>query len=153
MNTKKWIVQLSETNREELAMLIASGHAPARKLIHARILLKADMGEAGAGWEDDEIAEALEVSRPTVGRVRKRFATEGLEAALHHRHPKNHRPCLLDGDQEAHLIAITCSKAPNGRAHWSMRLLANKMVELEYVDTISHETVRSILKKTHLSLG
>lgn len=153
MPTKKWIVELSETDREALSMVIAAGHAPARKLTHARILLKADTGEGGAGWEDDVIADALEVSPLTVARVRKRFATEGLEAALNHRQPKNHRPCLLDGAQEAHLIALTCSAAPAGRGRWSLRLLANKMVELQYAETLSHETVRAVLKKTNLSLG
>lgn len=153
MNKKKWVVELTETDREALSMFIASGHAPARKLTHARILLKADVGESAAGWEDDVIAEALEVSRPTVERVRKRFVTEGLEAALNHRHPKNHRPCRLDGEQEAHLIALTCSAAPAGRERWSLRLLADTMVELEYVDTLSYETVRATLKKVSSSLG
>lgn len=153
MNKKKWVVELTETTRAELSMLIASGHAPARKLTHARILLKTDAAGPDAGWEDDRVAEALEVSRLTVERVRKRFVTEGLEAALNHRHPKNHRPRRLDGDQEAHLIALTCSAAPAGRERWTLRLLANAMVELEYVDTLSYETVRTMLKKTNSSPG
>jgi transposase len=153
MNKKKWVVELTETERMSLTMLIASGHASARKLAHARILLKADVAEEEAGWEDDVIAQALEVSRPTVERVRKRFVTEGLEAALNHRHPKNHRPRRLDGEQEAHLIALTCGATPAGRERWTLRLLAATMVELEYVDTLSYETVRATLKKTHSSLG
>jgi len=149
----KRIVQLTPDERVQLTRLIAGGQAPARKLTHARMLLKADAGPDGPGWTDDAIAEALEVGKVTVWRVRKRYLEEGLEAALTHRHPKNHRPRRLDGDQEAHLIALACSEPPTGRTRWTLRLLANRMVELEYTDRLSYETVRGTLKKTSSSRG
>jgi transposase len=122
-------------------------------LTHARILLKADHGTDGPGCTDEAIAEALDVSEVTVWRVRKRYVMEGLEAALNHRHPKNHRPRRLDGDQEAHLIALACTEPPEGRNRWTLRLLASRMVELEYAERVSYETVRVTLKKTHSSRG
>ncbi len=153
MRKKTWRVTLTDAERTGLHELIAAGKAPARKLTHARILLKADESSGGPGWSDRAIAEALEVSLPTVGRGRKRYVTEGLDAALNHRPPKAHRPHKLDGHQEAHLIALACSEPPAGRARWTLRLLADKMVELEYVDSVSHVTVWQTLKKTNSSLG
>jgi transposase len=150
---KKWIVRLTEPERASLSALIATGHATARKLTHARILLKADQGDAGPGWDDEAILDALDVSRPTVERVRKRYAEEGLEAALTHRRHKTGHPCRLDGKQEAQLITLACSAPPDGRDGWTLRLLADKMVELQYVDTVSYETVRRTLKKTRSSRG
>ncbi len=150
---KKQIVRLTPDERAELLRLISAGTAPARKLTHARILLKADRGPDGPGGADEAIAEALEVGEITVWRVRKRYVEEGLEAALNHRHPKNHRPCRLDGEQEAHLIALACSEAPAGHTRWTLRLLAGRMVELQYADRLSHETVRVTLKKTSSSRG
>lgn len=149
----KRIVRLTPDERAQLTQLISCGQAPARKLTHARILLKADGGSGGPGWDDAAIAEAFNVGTVTVWRVRKRYLEEGLEAALTHRHPKNHRPCRLDGDQEAHLIALACSEPPQGRKRWTLRLLASRMVELEYADRLSYETVRGTLKKTRLSHG
>jgi transposase len=146
-------VRLTPEERVQLTRLIAAGQAPARKLTHARILLKADTSPEGAGWEDDAIATALEVGKVTVWRVRKRYLEEGLAAALTHRSPRNHRPSRLDGDQEAHLIALTCSEPPRGRKRWTLRLLAQRMVELAYTDRLSYETVRVTLKKTHSSPG
>lgn len=144
-------VILSEDDRGTLESVIARGHAPARVLTHARILLKADEGEdaPGEAWPDVKIAHALEISRSTVSRVRGRFAAEGLEAALVHRKPKNTKPKKLDGSQEAHLIALACSEPPSGRKRWSVRLLADRFVSLECAqeEPISRELVRRTLKK------
>jgi DNA-binding transcriptional ArsR family regulator len=146
---KKYPVILSETEREELKQLIAAGTAPARKLTHARILLKADQSPEGPGWVDEAIADAVETSQPTVSRVRKRYFEEGLEAALNRRPPNREYHRKLDGEQEARLIALACSEPPEGQARWSLRLLADKLVELEIVEEeISYQTVRRTLKKT-----
>ena len=148
-------VILTGEDRGTLEGLIARGHAPARYLSHARILLKADEGEEAAerslhdqAWPDVKIADALEVSRSTVSRVRERFVAEGLEAALVHRRPKRTKPKKLDGSQEAHLIALACSEPPKGRNRWSVRLLADRFVSLECAEeSISRELVRRTLKK------
>ena len=149
---KKFPVILSETERDELKHLIAAGTAPARKLTHARILLKADQSPEGPGWVDEMVAEAVEVSQPTVSRVRKQYFEEGLEAALNRRPPNREYYRKLDGKQEAHLVALACSDPPEGQARWSLRLLADRMVELEVVDDLSYQTVRRTLKKTNSSL-
>jgi len=149
----KRIVRLTPAERAQLTQLISAGQAPARKLTHARVLLKTDGGPDGPGWSDDAISEALEVGKVTVWRIRKRYLEEGVEAALTHRHPKNHHPRRLDGDQEAHLIALACSTPPQGRKRWTLRLLAHRMVELEYTPQVSYETVRVTLKKTRSSRG
>ena len=146
-------VRLSPEERVQLTQLISAGPASARQLTHARILLKADTGPTGAGWTDAAIARALEVSTVTIWRVRKRYLEEGLAAALTHRAPQNHRPARLDGDQEAHLVALACSEPPTGRKRWTLRLLAQRMVELEYTHQVSYETVRVTLKKTSSSRG
>jgi len=141
---------LSGEDRGSLEGLIAGGHAPARRLTHARILLKADEGEDAPeqAWPDTRIADALQISRSTVARVRERFAREGLEAALVHRRPKATKPRKLDGEQEAHLIALACSEPPKGRKRWSVRLLAERFVQLECAkEPISRELVRRTLKK------
>ncbi len=145
---KKYPVVLSETERDDLKRLIAAGTSPARKLVHARILLKADESPEGAGWVDETIAEAVETSQPTVSRVRKQYFCEGLEAALNRRPPKREYHRKLDGEKEARLIALACSEPPEGQARWSLRLLADRLVELEVVDDVSHQTVRRTLKKT-----
>jgi transposase len=153
---KKNPVSLSEDDRGRLESLIAHGHAPARELTHARILLKADEGEDAPdeAWSDVKIAEALEISRSTVSRVRERFVEEGLEAALVHRRPKNTKPLKLDGSQQAHLIALACSEPPKGRERWSLRLLADRFVGLECAqEPISRELVRRTLKKAPSSPG
>lgn len=149
---KKFPVILSETERDELKHLIAAGTAPARKLTHARILLKADQSPEGPGWVDEMVAEAVEVSQPTVSRVRKQYVEEGLEAAINRRPPNREYYRKLDGKQEAHLVALACSDPPEGQARWSLRLLADRMVELEVVDDLSYQTVRRTLKKTNSSL-
>lgn len=145
---KKYPVFLNEDERDELKRLIASGTAPARKLSHARILLKADESPEGAGLVDEEVADAVESSQPTVARIRRRYFEEGLEAALNRRPPRREYPRKLDGEQEARLLALACSQPPVGQARWSLRLLADKLVELEIVEDISHQTVRRTLKKT-----
>lgn len=149
---KKYPVILSDTERDELKRLIATGTAPARKLTHARILLKADQSAQGAGWVDEKVADAVEASQPTVARVRKQYFEEGLEAALNRRPPNREYHRKLDGEQEARLIALACSEPPKGQARWSLRLLADKLVELEVVEEISYQTVGRILKKTNSNL-
>jgi transposase len=150
---KVYRVKLTPEERAELVELLSKGKAAARTLTHARILLKADEGEAGPRLSDEAIAEALDVNRSTVERVRIRCVEEGFEAALRPRPSRQLHPRKLDGAQEAHLIAVACSPAPKGRARWSLRLLADRVVELEIVDAISYETVRQTLKKTSSSHG
>jgi hypothetical protein len=147
---KKYPVILNEAQREQLKSLIAAGSAPARKLTHARILLKADQSpEEGPGWVDEQVADAVEVSQPTVARVRKHYFEEGLESALNRRPPNRVYHRKLDGKQEARLVALACSEPPEGQVRWSLRLLADKLVELEIVDEeVSYQTVRRTLKKT-----
>ena len=128
--------------------LIAAGKAAAKRLAHARILLKADAAEGGPAWPDGRIAEALEVGDATIERVRQRFVEQGLEAALvRKRQARPSRERALDGRAEARLIALACSAPPDGRKAWTMRLLADKLVELEVVPSISDEAVRRALKK------
>jgi transposase len=143
-------VALSEEQRHALHQLISKGKAPARKLAHARVLLKIDRNAPGPRWTDEQVAEAFEMSRYTVIRIRERFATNGLDDALTHRPHTQTRARALDGEQEAHLIALSCSPSPQGQARWTLRLLANRMVELGYVEQVSYETVRRTLKKNEL---
>jgi len=150
---KKYIVTLMEEERRMLQEMLSRGKAAARKLMHARILLKADAAAGGPAWEDQSIAEALEVGRATVERVRREFVEEGLDAALERRQPRRVYERKLDGDGEAHLVALACQEPPEGRSRWTLRLLADRMVQLEYVDQISYQTVRRTLKKTRSSLG
>jgi hypothetical protein len=146
---KKYIVRLSGEERESLSNLVSSGKGPARMFTRARILLKADVGEGGPGWPDERIAEALDVTIQTVERVRKQLVEEGLEAVLRRRkYVQKVSRKKLDGEVEAHLIALACSEAPEGYTRWSLRLLAGRMIELGYVESISHEAVRRALKKT-----
>lgn len=146
---KKYLVSLTADERDHLTALIAAGTAAAKRLAHARILLKADDGDGGPGWPDEAIAEAVEVSTDTVARVRQRFVEHGLEAALVRK--KQDRPSrerVLDGAAEARLLAVACSDPPDGRKAWTLRMLADKLVELEVVDGVSTETVRRVMKKT-----
>ncbi len=145
---KKYPIILTESERTELKQLIAAGTAPARKLTHARVLLKADQSAQGPGWVDERIAEAVEVSQPTISRIRKQYVQEGLEAALNRRAPNREYHRKLDGEQEARLVALACSAPPEGHVRWSLRLLADRLVELEVVENISYQTVGRILKKT-----
>jgi transposase len=151
---KRYKVTLTDEERQELQALIASGKAAARKLTHARILLKADASPGGPAWTDQRIVEALEVGVATVERVRQRFVEEGAEAALSRKpQQRPRRQPKLDGRAEARLIALACSAPPRGRKQWTLRLLADRLVELEIVDAISDETVRRVLKKTRSSRG
>ena len=146
---KKYKVTLTDEERQQLHELISAGKASAKKLAHARILLKADAAPHGPAWPDTRIAEAAEVSVATVERVRQRFVEQGFEAALARK--KQDRPSSerkLDGAAEARLIALACSAPPAGHREWTLRLLADKLVELEVVDTVCGETVRRALKKT-----
>jgi transposase len=151
---KKYKVTLTAEERTSLQELIAAGKASAQKLAHARILLKADAAPDGPAWPDTRIAEAVEVNVTTVERVRERFVEHGLDAALDRK--KQARPSRerkLDGQAEARLVALACSEPPLGRGRWTLRLLADQLVELEVVDTVSTETVRQVLKKTNSSRG
>lgn len=153
MPLPKYIVRLNADERAELAELIRTGKRAAATLMHARILLKADAGADGPGWDDAQIAEALDCGASTVYRVRQAFVEQGLAAALLRKKPTGRQYRKLDGAQEAHLIALACGAPPAGRSTWTMRLLADRLVELEVVDAISPECVRMTLKKTHLSRG
>jgi transposase len=151
---KKYKVTLTAEERNSLQELIAAGKAAAKKLTHARILLKADAAPGGPAWTDDRIAEAMEVHVTTVERLRQRFVEQGLDAALARKtQDRPSRERTLDGKAEARLSALACSEPPLGRARWTLRLLADKLVELAIVDTVSTETVRRALKKTNSSRG
>jgi len=150
---KKYIVELTVDERQQLGEMVRAGKAAARKVTHARILLKADSSRAGPGWTDAAIAQALEVDSTTVERVRQWFVLEGLEAALNRHAPRREYRRKLDGRGEARLVALACSAPPEGRQRWTLRLLADKLVELEVVDSVAHETVRQTLKKTNSSPG
>lgn len=150
---QKYRVTLSPDEREKLFALINKGKASKEKTNRARILLKADCGEEGEHWKDDQIAKALYVSRMTVDRTRKALVEEGLEKTLTRKSLSGGRERIIQGDEEAHLVALTCGEPPAGQSRWTLRLLAEEMVKLEYVDTVSHETIRTVLKKMNLSLG
>lgn len=145
---KRYRVTLEASERVELGQMISRGKAAARKLAHARVLLLADEAEGGPGLTDAGVAGAVCVSVATVERVRQRFVEQGLEAALAPKPTSRVYARALDGAGEAHLIALSCSAPPDGRNRWTMRLLAGRMVELEHVGAVSHETVRQTLKKT-----
>ena len=144
----KYIVKLTEEERERLQKLVTSGRTAARTVTRARILLKSVRGDA-----DEAIAQALEVGLSTIYRVRQRCVEAGVEAAITSRRPQRHYQRKLDGEQEAHLIALACSQPLEGYARWPLRLLADRIVQLGYVDSVSHETVRGILEKTNSSRG
>jgi transposase len=150
---KRHTVRLSEPERARLHTLIGQGVAPARALTHARILLKANQGQAGPGWTDAAIAAALEVNPATVARVRMRYVAEGLDAAVYRKAPEREYPRRLDGEQEAYLAALACGAPPEGRKRWTLRLLAERLVALEVVESVSYETVRQALKQTASSPG
>jgi hypothetical protein len=148
MSQKKYKVTLTPEEKTFLLELISKGKIAAKKLSHAHILLKADQSEDPI-WSDQRISEALNVSIPTIERVRKTFVEEGLELALNR---KRHSRCghqKFDGEKEAHLIALACSSPPDGTVKWTARLLADKMVELNYFESVSDETIRQVLKKTN----
>jgi len=142
---KKYVVVLSVTEQEMLNDLITSGTQRVRKVTHAHILLKAN-----AGWVDQQISQALNISMPTIERVRQRFVEAGIEQALRPRPTTRQYENLLDGVQEAHLVALVCGQPPAGYRRWSLRLLSSQMVRLEYVDEVSHETVRQVMRGNEL---
>ncbi len=150
---KKYIVKLKSAEREHLSELVQNGHASAKTLSHARILLKADAAQGQPHWTDQTIQEAFDVSAATVERVRKLYVQQGLDAAIYRRPHSRYRPRRLDGSLEAHLIALTCSEPPTGHEHWTLRLLADKLVQLNAIDAVSYETVRRTLKKMNSSRG
>lgn len=147
MPAVKYVVRLTDGECDRLRHLLQKGTSPTRQLTRARVLLKAD-----EGWEDEAIAEALEVGLSTVWRTRKRYVEEGIDRALRER-PRPGARAKLDGKQEAHLIAVACSTAPEGHARWTLRLLAGKVVELGFAEAYSYEAVRRVLKKTNSSPG
>jgi len=150
----KRVVELTGEQRERCLEMVRSGTAHARSIMHAQVLLKTDSGPQGPGWTDQAISDAVGVSTVTISHIRKVMLEAGLDAALsHYRGPRREYQRKLDGRQEAHLIAIACSKAPQGRKRWSLRLLAKRMVELGYVESLSHETVHQTLKKTNYNRG
>jgi transposase len=149
---KRYRVTLSAAERAELRELLARGKADVRKLKHAQILLKADEAAGGPAWGDERIAEAIGVGLATVPRIRQRFVEHGLAAALSpYRGGMRIYTRKLDGEREAHLLALACSTPPEGHGRWTLRLPAQRMVELRYVAALSHETVRQALKKTSSS--
>ncbi len=151
---KKYNVRLSKDERATIKKLMTSGRGPARMFTRARILLKADQSDEGPGWSDERISEALEVTVQTIERVRKQLVEEGFDAVLSRREYKQKvSRKKIDGDMEARLIALSCSDPPEGRARWTLRLLAETVVELGYVENISHEAIRQTLKKTNLNRG
>jgi transposase len=150
---KKYVVRLTSDERKFLMQLIDIGKASKEKLKRARILLKADCGEEGENWGDEDIAQAFYTTILTVQRTRQALVEEGFENALNRKKQENRKKRIIQGQEEAYLVALACSKPPEGYSQWSLRLLADKMVELNYVEAVSHETVRDVLKKTKLNLG
>jgi transposase len=153
MPAKKYRVKLTEAERQELKELLNKGRIAARKQTHARILLQCDESGAIPGKRDQDIAASLNTSTRSIERVRQSYVEEGLESALNPKVQKHHRPKKLDGAAEAFLVATVCMDAPEGRAEWTMQLLADKLVECKIVDSISDETVRTTLKKMRLNPG
>ena len=149
----KYVVRLTAGHRRQLEQMVSSGKHPARVLTRARVLLKADASKAGPGWEDAAIAEALDCGDRTVARVRQKYVAGGLDAALYAKRPTGRQYRKLDGVQEAKLVALACSPAPDGRGRWTMKLLAERLVELEVVESIDPATVWRTLKKTTSSRG
>jgi transposase len=146
---KKYVVRLEDQERMRLETLVSQGRASARTIQRAWVLLKADVGPAGPGWSDIAIQETFDVGLVTIYRVRQTWVEEGLNAVLTRRPKSRHRHRKLDGDQEAHLIALACSQPPPGRCRWTVRLLTSKFVELGYAERVAPETVRQTLKKTN----
>lgn len=150
---KKYMVDLTDEERAELIKFTTTGRHAADRITRARILLKADRNQPDGGWLDTEIAEALDVGVTTIERVRRRFVEVGLPDALKRQPGGGRKTRCLNGEAEAHLVALACSDPPEGRARWTLQLLADQMVVLKYVESVSHETIRKTLKKTNSSLG
>jgi transposase len=150
ISVKKYVVRLSEDERKQLNEMIRKGKSSAQRLMKARILLKADVSDAGEGWSDSRIIEALETSATTVYRTRQQLVEEGFEAVLSRKQrARPSVPRIFDGEKEARLIALACSKPPKGRARWTLRLLEHQVVELDIVDRASDSTIWRVLKKHH----
>jgi len=150
---QKYVVKLSETERSQLKELVSSGEASARQIRRAYILLKSDSSPGGPNWKYKDICDAYEVSSLTIYNVRKNYIEGGLKRAILRKKPERVYERRLDGEGEAHLIALTCSDPPDGYERWSLRLLQDRIIRLEIVENISHETIRQTLKKTSSSLG
>jgi transposase len=150
---QKYLIKLTAEERQQLERLLSSGIVPARTLKHAQILLKSDCSAEGVNWSYSKICEAFNVAPLTVMHVRKRYSEEGLAAALNRKKPEREYKHCLDGDAEAHLVALVCGKPPGGKDRWTLRLLQKRMVQLTYAETVSHETIRTTLKKMNLSPG
>lgn len=147
----KYSVKLNQEQRKSLEEMVSSGSAPAREIMHAHILLKSDQGNWGPRWHDHRIQEAFGVGETLIKRVRKRCVEQGMEAALHRRQqPARPHKQKLDGQQEAHVIAMLCTEQPQGQARWTLRAIADRLVEVDLVEDISHETVRTVLKRNAL---
>jgi len=151
---KKYIVTLTKDEREVLSLLVSKGKHKSQKILNVLILLGCDEGEYQIKRStNEEMARVLNISMKKIDRMKKRFVEDGLEVALNGKKGNRIYTKKADGDFEAHLVALSCSEPPKGFARWSLRLLADKVVELDYIDTISHETVRRVLKKTKSNLG
>jgi transposase len=149
----KYKVTLTQKEREELLSITKGGMHSSKKVIHSLILLNCDEGKFSEKVNNEDVAKVLKIGSRTIDRLKKKFVEEGYEAALENRPTTRLYERKADGDVEAHLVALSCSEAPKGFTRWSLRLLADKMVEFQYVDNISYETVRRVLKKTNLSPG
>ena len=150
---KKYKVKLTTNQRKQLLEIVHNGKQKAKVISHARILLQADLGDEGPGKKAKVIAADLNIHERTVHRVREQFANHGLETALHRKKHRQYKPRKLDGEQEAHLVALCCGSPPEGRKEWTLRLLSERLVQLEVIDSISRSTVHRTLKKMNLSLG
>lgn len=153
MPAKRYRVNLTGEERESLGTLASKGKGSVRRIRRAQILLMADEEQEGGGWKDANIAKALGAHQRTVERTREKCVMEGIEAALNHTRPKKSRSRVLDGEAEAHLTQLACTEAPDGHERWTMQMLADRLIEMEVVASVSRETVRKTLKKTNLSLG
>ena len=153
MPEKRYRVKLEEDERKGLDALVSKGTGSVRQIRRAQMLLMADENQEGGGWKDADIAKALRAHQRTVERTREKCVMEGVEAALNHTRPKRKRSKVLDGAAEARLIQLACSQAPDGHEEWSMQMLTDKLIELEVVESVSKETVRTTLKKTNSSRG
>lgn len=150
---QKYAVQLTEAERYQLKQMLSAGTSSARKVRRAQILLKSDSSQGGPNWSYRAICEAFNVSEPTISDVRRAYVTGGVEAALNRKKPDRVYEHRLDGAAEAHLIALACADPPEGHERWTLRLLQERMIQLSYVEQVSHETIRTTLKKKNLSLG
>jgi len=150
---KKYKVTLTRKEREQLDVIIKKERVPGRKRIHAEILMRTDESKGQDGWKDTDVAEAYGVGLRTVERIRERFVTEGFEAALQSKADQKNRARKFDGTKEAKLVTLACGTPPEGRARWTLQLLADRMVALKYIESISRQTIHNVLKKTNLNLG